>query len=117
MKFKLAGGMAVVTEHWDTQEDQNPDHYLEPTVNTIFGSYLNAYLNAGVNLNVPITRGVALGTEFGFFHMSNGRICMPNIGVNAIYGSVGLSATFNSDSEKAKLRFPDQPYNSPSFYL
>lgn len=110
MKFKLAGGMAVVTEHWYTQEDQNPDHYLEPTVNTIFGCYLNAYLNAGVNLNVPITRGVALGTEFGFFHMSNGRICMPNIGVNAIYGSVGLSATFNSDSEKPALSFPDQPY-------
>ena len=110
MKFKLAGGMAVVTETWYTQEDQDPDHYLEPTVNTIFGSHLNAYLNAGVNLNVPITRYMAVGAEFGFFHMSNGRICMPNIGVNAIYGSVGLMATFNSDARKTPVRFPDQPY-------
>lgn len=110
MKFKLGGGLAVVTEHWYTQEDQDPDHYLEPTVNTIFGCYLNAYLNAGVNLNVPITRGVAVGAEFGFFHMSNGRICMPNIGVNAIYGSLGLSATFNSEAKKTPKRFPDQPY-------
>ena len=110
MKFKLAGGMAIVTETWYTQEDQDPDHYLEPTVNTIFGSHLNAYLNAGVNLNVPITRYMAVGAEFGFFHMSNGRICMPNIGVNAIYGSVGLMATFNSDARKAPVRFPDQPY-------
>ena len=110
MKFKLAGGLAVVTEHWYTQEDQNPDHYLDPTVNTIFGCYLNAYLNAGVNLNVPITRQVALGAEFGFFHMSNGRICMPNIGVNALYGSVGVAATFNSNVKKTPVKFPDQPY-------
>ena len=110
MKFKVAGGMAVVTEHWYTQEDQNPDHYLEPTVNTIFGCYLNAFLNAGVNLNVPITRAMAVGAEFGFYHMSNGRICMPNIGVNAIYGSVGIMATINSDAKKAPVRFPDQPY-------
>lgn len=110
MRFKVAGGVAVVTEHWFTQEDQNPDHYYEPTVNTIFGCYLNAYLNAGVNLNVPITRYLALGGEFGFFHMSNGRTCMPNIGVNALYGSVGVTATFNSDVEKKPKTFPDQPY-------
>ena len=110
MRFKIAGGPSVVTEHWYTQYDQNPDHYYEPTVNTIFGCYINAYLNAGVNLNVPITRYLALGGEFGFFHMSNGRTCMPNIGVNSLYGSVGVTATFNSDVEKKPVRFPDQPY-------
>ena len=110
MRFKIAGGPSVVTEHWYTQEDQNPDHYYEPTVNTIFGCYINAYLNAGINLNVPITRYLALGGEFGFFHMSNGRTCMPNIGVNALYGSVGLTATFNSKEEKNHVKFPDLPY-------
>lgn len=110
MKFKVAGGVGVVSEHWYTQKDQNPDHYYEPTVNTIFGCYLNAYLNAGVNLNVPITRYLAFGGEFGYFHMSNGRTCMPNIGVNALYGSVGLTASFNSAAEKKSVRFPDLPY-------
>ena len=110
MRFKVAGGLSFVTEHWYTQEDQNPDHYYDPTVNTIFGSYLNAYLSAGVNLNVPITRYLALGAEFGFFHMSNGRTCMPNIGVNAIYGSVGVTSTFNSQTRKKPVDFPDQPY-------
>lgn len=110
MRFKIAGGPSVVTEHWYTQEDQNPDHYYEPTVNTIFGCYINAYLNAAINLNVPITRYLALGGEFGFFHMSNGRTCMPNIGVNSLYGSVGVTATFNSDVEKKLVQFPDQPY-------
>lgn len=110
MRFKVAGGAAIVTEHWYTQKDQNPDHYYEPTVNTIFGCYLNAYLNAGINLNVPLTRYLAIGGEFGYFHMSNGRTCMPNIGVNSLYGSVGVTATFNSEVDKKPLKFPDQPY-------
>lgn len=110
MKFKVAGGLAAVTENWYTQEDQDPDHYYEPTVNTIFGSWLNVYLNAGINLNVPITKSLALGAEFGYLHMSNGRTCMPNIGANVAYGSVGVSATFNSDKKKAPVRFPDLPY-------
>lgn len=110
MRFKVAGGAAIVTEHWYTQKDQNPDHYYEPTVNTIFGCYLNAYLNAGINLNVPLTRYLAVGGEFGYFHMSNGRTCMPNIGVNSLYGSIGVTATFNSKVEKKPMKFPDQPY-------
>ena len=110
MRFKVAGGLAAVTEHWFTQEDQDPDHYLEPTVNTLFSSYVNAYLNAGVNLNVPITSYLALGAEFGYFHMSNGRTSMPNLGVNVLYGSVGVSATFNSQVKKTPKVFPDQPY-------
>jgi hypothetical protein len=100
MRFKVAGGVAAVTEHWFTQEDQDPDHYLEPTVNTLFSSYINAYLNAGVNLNIPVTSYLALGAEFGYIHMSNGRTSMPNIGINALYGSVGVTATFNSEVKK-----------------
>ena len=110
MRFKVAGGMGFVTEHWYTQEDQDPDHYYEPTVNTIFGCTLNAYLNAGINFNVPVTDQFALGAEFGYFHMSNGRTCMPNIGVNALYGSLGVTATLNSQHKKTPLKFPGQPY-------
>ena len=110
MRFKVAGGLAGVTEHWYTQEDQDPEHYYEPTVNTVFGCFLNVYLNAGVQLNVPITKYLAFGTEFGYFHMSNGRTSMPNIGANAIYGSFGVTATFNSDVKKKPLHFPSIPY-------
>ena len=110
MRFKVAGGLAAVTEHWYTQEDQDPDHYYEPTVNTVFGCFLNVYLNAGIQLNIPITKYLAFGTEFGYFHMSNGRTNMPNIGMNAIYGSVGLTATINSEAKKKPVQFPDIPY-------
>ena len=110
MRFKVAAGLAAVTQHWYTQEDTDPEHYYEPTVNTIFGCYLNVYLNAGINLSVPITDYLALGGEFGYFHISNGRTCMPNIGMNAAYGSLGVTATFNEDKKKKPITFPDQPY-------
>ena len=112
MKVKLAAGLGVVNEHWYTQEDQNTDHYYEATTNAIFGCYLNAYLNAGLNLNFPITRNFAINGEFGFIHMSNGRVCMPNVGANIFYGGIGLISTINPDEENERkpIKFPDLPY-------
>lgn len=111
IKLKLAGGLAYVTENWYTQEDTDPDHYYEPTVNTIFGCPINVYLNAGLNLNIPINEHLSAGGEFGYFHISNGRTNMPNIGMNSIYGSVGLTTSFNTDVKKEPVDFPDLPYD------
>ena len=112
MKVKLAAGLGVVNEHWYTQEDQDVDHYYDATTNAIFGCYLNAYLNAGLNLNFPISRNFAINGEFGFIHMSNGRVCMPNVGANIFYGGVGMIATINPDEENERkpIKFPNLPY-------
>ena len=110
--FKLAAGLGIVTETWYTQEEHDPSLYDNPgaMTNNIFGCHLNAYLSAGANLNIPITRNVALNGEFGYFHMSNGRTCMPNLGANIIYGGVGLVTTFNALVEKEPVRYPNLPY-------
>lgn len=110
LNLKLAPGLGVVTEHWYTQEDQDPDHYYAPTTSTIFGCYLNAYLTAGANLNIRITRNIKINGEFGYSHMSNGRTSMPNIGANVIYGGLGIITTFNATAEKEPIQFPDKPY-------
>lgn len=109
---KIAGGLGVVSETWFTQDIHDPDQYFNDNVmtNNVFGSYLNAYLSAGANLNYSVTRNVALHGEVGYFHMSNGRTCMPNLGANVLYGGVGLIATFNSNAEKEPISFPDLPY-------
>lgn len=111
ISFKVAAGLGVVTEHWYTG-DVDPDNYkyYSPDVNTIFGCYLNAYLSAAVNVSVPITKNVALNGEAGYFHMSNGRTCMPNIGADIIFAGVGLITTFNAQAKKEPIQFPDLPY-------
>ena len=112
LNFKLAAGLGVVNETWYTQEDHDPDHYFhdDAMTNNVFGSYLNAYLSAGANFNYSVTRNVALHGEVGYFHMSNGRTCMPNLGANILYGGVGVVTTFNSDVRKEPIQFPELPY-------
>ena len=111
ISFKVAAGLGVVTEHWYTG-DVDPDNYqyYSPDVNTIFGCYLNAYLSAAVNVSVPITQNVALNGEAGYFHMSNGRTCMPNIGADILFAGVGVITTFNAQAQKEPIQFPDLPY-------
>ena len=112
--IKLAPGLGVVTEHWYTQENQDPDLYGNyengPINDPIFGCYLNAYLTAGANLNLILTRNVKINAEFGYSHMSNGRTFMPNLGANVIYGGLGVITTFNANTEKEPIQFPTKPY-------
>lgn len=111
INFKVAAGLGVVTEHWYTG-NVDPDNYqyYSPDVNTIFGCYLNAYLSAAVNVSVPITKNIALNGEAGYFHMSNGRTCMPNIGADILFAGVGVITTFNAQAQKEPIQFPDLPY-------
>lgn len=110
--FKVAGGLGVVNETWYTQDLHDPDRYFDDTAmtNNVFGCFLNAYLSAGVNFNYAVTRNVALHGEFGYFHMSNGRTCMPNLGANILYGGVGVVTTINPTETKDPIVFPDLPY-------
>ena len=111
--FKIAGGLGYVNETWYTQEDHDPNHYFDSSkmTNNVFGCHLNAYLSAGINANYYVNRNVALHGEFGYFHMSNGRTCMPNLGANILYGGVGVVTTFNNPTvEKDPIQFPDLPY-------
>ena len=110
--FKVAGGLGVVNETWYTQDLHDPDRYFDDTAmtNNVFGCFLNAYLSAGVNFNYAVTRNVALHGEVGYFHMSNGRTCMPNLGANVLYGGVGVVTTINPTETKDPIQFPDLPY-------
>ena len=109
---KVAGGLGYVNETWYTQEEHDPDKYFndDAMTNNVFGCFLNAYLSAGVNFNYAVTRNVALHGEVGYFHMSNGRTCMPNLGANVLYGGVGVVTTINPTETKDPIQFPDLPY-------
>ena len=110
-KIKLATGLGVVSRHWYSHpEDINNEDYNHPNNNTTFSTYLNAYLSAGLNLNFPINRNFAFNTEFGFFHMSNGKTSVPNRGINTFYGGVGFIASVNPEDEVEPIQFPDLPY-------
>lgn len=122
-KIKLATGLGVVSRHYYSHqntvtkpngdiyyEEYDPNWYESPKNNTTFSTYLNAYLSAGLVLNFPINRNFAFNTEFGFFHMSNGKTRVPNRGINTFYGGAGFIASVNPEEEVEPIQFPDLPY-------
>ena len=105
LKVKLGSGLAALNQHYYKTLD-------EPVPNETFSTTINAYLTGGLNFEFPITRNFAINSEFGFFHMSNGRTKEPNKGSNVLYGGVGLVATINPvEEEREPITFPDLPYN------
>ena len=105
LKVKLGAGLAGLNEIYKTTLN-------EVYPNKTFSSFLNAYLTGGLNLEFPVTRNLKINSEFGFFHISNGRTVEPNKGANVLYGGVGLVATINPEEkdEKEPMTFPDLPY-------
>lgn len=106
LKVKLGSGLAVLNQHYYKTLD-------EPIPNKTFSTTINAYLTGGLNFEFPITRNFTINSEFGFFHISNGRTTEPNKGGNVLYGGVGLVATINpiEADELEPIDFPDLPYN------
>lgn len=105
VSLKVAAGLTAVSGYYESTLD-------EEIPNMTFGSCLNSYLNAGLDLDIPIARNIAVNGEFGFYHISNGRISEPNKGINVLYGGVGLIAVLNPGEVGAKkpVQFPDLPY-------
>ncbi len=105
LKFKVGAGLVAVSKHFYNTQDA-------PVHNRTFSTTLNAYLTPGLNAEFPITRNLTINSEFGFFHMSNGRMVEPNKGANVPYGAVGLITTFNPapEEERTPIHFPDLPY-------
>ena len=106
LKFKVGTCLAAVSETFYTTQDA-------PVPNRTFSTTLNAYLTPGLNAEFVINRNLTINSEFGFFHMSNGRSVEPNKGANVPYGGIGLVATFNppAEEEKEPITFPELPYD------
>jgi hypothetical protein len=109
LAIKMASGLAYCSEtYWTNTQTDNRD---DVTAHFTFGSRLNAYLSGGVNFNFIVNRNLTINTEFGYYHMSNGRIMEPNMGANVLYGGVGLIATVNPEEDETQpIKFPDLPY-------
>lgn len=105
LKFKFGAGLSAVNQHFYNTQD-------EPIPSRTFSTTFNAYLTPSVNLEFPITRNFAINSEFGFFHMSNGRMVEPNKGANILFAGVGLVSTFNPapEDELKPKHFSDLPY-------
>ena len=96
LNYKVGAGMSFFTKTWN---DCDTLHGINAaTANSTIGSTANIYLSTGANMRFEFGRGVSLGLELGYNHMSNGSILQPNGGMNILYGKIGIG--YQPKSEK-----------------
>jgi len=75
--------------------------------NDLIASHLNLYFEFNFNVGVQLSQRFDLSAGFGVSHYSNGRIHMPQKGVNHWGGSFGLGYFFDGKHNK-KLKNQDE---------
>lgn len=88
------------------------DDVLNPPVNLIVGSPVNAYINLSFLLSYRLSRDWSLTAGVDLTHYSNGNTSFPNPGVNSIGGRLGVTYTF--DGERSLRTLADN-YSSVAF--
>jgi hypothetical protein len=78
--------------------------------NNITGSTFNYCLNGAINFSTSLSKRLLFNTGIGLFHLSNGAMKMPNLGMNipAIYAGIGFTSvkqvTFTAPDAERKKR-------------
>jgi len=87
----------------------NWNHY-DPTVNpgnVAIGADKSVYIDAGVNLKYPISKRMTFSLGYGFTHFSNGRLKLPNKGLNT--GASKISVSYNLFDEPIRYQTQEKP--------
>ncbi len=74
--------------------------------NDIVGSHINLYLDFNLNLGVKLGERIDLTMGYGMTHYSNGRVHMPQKGLNNWGWQAGMSCLFGG---------PDDPYKRAEY--
>ncbi len=93
--YNLEAGLSYATDPYNPAS--NPDNYL-------VGSPYMVYVGFGVDLKCRLTDNLEIGLNMGAKHYSNGRMGMPNKGINMLGGGVS-----------ARYYFDAPPYNYPKY--
>lgn len=92
IQLKTASGIAMTT---------NPYHKETNSKNIAFGTKFMANINVGLSYKTHLYKQkVAFQTGLFFSHYSNGRIKLPNGGINTINVNVGLVYNFSDTIQK-----------------
>lgn len=90
--FKLSWGISYITKKFDVEKNHK---------NIAIGSNLNAYVQFRLFWNCILNKRSSLETGLSFTHLSNGRIQVPNLGLNVV--SMHLGYNFKMRDSKCDI--------------
>lgn len=98
-KFEFATRFALGLSYIDSPFDLQ-DNYM----NVAIGSKLNVYFNISVQANFELSNRIHLNCGLGFHHASNGKMKLPNYGLNTITSFLSLRYKLNSTKSERKTQ-------------
>jgi len=102
-RFTLASDLAVGLSYTQLTHDFETNPY-----NDVIASHINLYFHFDLNLNVKLTSRIGVNVGYGITHYSNGRIHMPQKGVNNWGWSFGMDYKFNKAEPQYIYREPPE---------
>lgn len=89
-KMKMAWGLAYLTKKFDIESNHK---------NIAIGSHINTFIQFRFLWQIKINSQWYLNPNLTFIHVSNCRVSVPNLGINTLYPSVGLSYQFRNSKK------------------
>lgn len=96
--YEIDLGVSYITKIFDIH-----DNYK----NIAIGTHGNVFFKTGVDTKVKVFKNTELVNSLSFSHCSNGRVKEPNLGINVVSASVGLSYYLGRHYNKKILQLPE----------
>jgi len=111
-RFTLAADMSVGLSYTGLIYDP-----VENPYNDVIASHINLFFDLNLNLNVKLSPRIGLNAGYGLSHYSNGRIQMPQKGVNNWGWIVGANYLMKEPVKEFIYREPPEFKSSESIQL
>jgi hypothetical protein len=97
--FYTGAGIGYLTKKFDRIENYR---------NHAIGSHLNAALMGQFDFRVLITDNIELSSGLSVLHFSNGKISVPNLGINTVSSYIGCAYHIPIETEKTSEKLHEQ---------
>lgn len=106
LQARVGWGLAWLTRRYDAWN--NPQ-------NIAIGSHLNAAASLRLLGSYRLLPHWSVVFGLGATHYSNGRLSLPNLGVNIPFGKIGVQYHFGEPYQVAECPHTDEPYDSTDY--
>lgn len=87
-KMKMAWGIAYISKRFDIEQNHK---------NIAIGTHINTFIQFRFLWQIRVSPHIYINPNFTFIHVSNCRVAVPNLGINTLYPSIGLTYRWRED--------------------
>lgn len=90
IRMQILSGLAYSNKYYDKENNH---------LNIAIGSKLNTYINFSLESEIYLNKYISIIQGIGFHHYSNGKVALPNVGINVLTANLGAVYRFNEDCQ------------------